>query len=257
MERRSASKVSRRSLIALAGGAVGGVLVGGLGKPEAARAGDGDALLLGRNNSASTETLVLSSGGSALRGESTNDVALMGVSTRKAGVRGVSEGADGVVGVGSGKGKSGVRGQNPTGRGVLGKSADGTGAAGVSTNGVGLAGTSRRGRGVVARSSQGVALDVEGAVQFKTSGLAVVPEGQLRVRVKAGVPVTTATKVLATVNGPEPARTVSRADRRPAVHLEQPIFIWFVDVDTPGNTFDIVLTDRVEHDVNVAWFVIS
>ena len=75
MERRSPSKVSRRSLIALAGGAVGGVLVGGLGKPEAARAGDGDALLLGRNNSASTETLVLTSGGSALRGESTNDVA--------------------------------------------------------------------------------------------------------------------------------------------------------------------------------------
>lgn len=257
MAERTSETVTRRSMFAVAGAALAGLLAGRLGSPDVASAGDGDPLLLGRNNSAATETVLLTSGGSALRGESRDDVGLMGVSASKAGVRGLSEASHGVVGVARRKGRSGVQGQSPTGRGVMGKSTEGTGTAGLSTVGIGVAGTSRRGRGVVARSAQGVALAVEGSVQFRSAGLAIVKPGQFRVRVKPGVSITTNSKVLATINGPDPERTVGRAERRPEVHLETPIFIWFVDIDTAGDAFDIVLTDRVEHDVGVAWFVIS
>ena len=101
MRDQSPNIVSRRSLFSVAGGAVAGLIAGRLAKPEVARAADGDPMLLGRNNSAGTETLLLTSGGSALRGESTDDVGLMGVSSRKAGVRGVSDSGHGVVGVAS------------------------------------------------------------------------------------------------------------------------------------------------------------
>lgn len=256
LERRE-GEVSRRSMLLVAGGAVAGLLAKELSGPDSARGADGDAVLLGRNNSATTETVVLTSGGAGLHAESTGGPGLLGKSSRWAGVKGTSTRGDGVVGAASARGKSGVRGQNPIGRGVQGKSNSGTGAQGQSTTGTGVVGVSSRGRGVVARSSRGVALSVEGSVEFRSAGVALVRAGQLRVRVRPGVAITSTTKVLATVNTQEPTRSLAEGERRPAVHLETPVFIWFVEPNPRDNTFEIVLTERVDHDVAIAWFVIS
>lgn len=230
-ERRAVREfLSRRALIAAgAGGGVAALLARAAGSPRGAEAATGSPLVLGTANTASSETVISTSRGSALVGRAVRAVGLRGSSVDYPGVRGESERGNGVLGIARASGKSGVRGESDAGIGVFG--------------------TSGQGRGVVAQSGSGIALDVRGPVRFSSAGLAVVPEGESSVSVEPGVELSDTSLVLATLNGPDPERTAG-----PAV---VPITLWFVERDPDANTFELFLTDRVEHDVVVSWFVIG
>ncbi|MEZ5101841.1 MAG: hypothetical protein R3C15_18995 [Thermoleophilia bacterium] len=111
-----------------------------------------------------------------------------------------------------------------------------------------MLGTSPGGTGVLARSGQGTALRVEGRASFSTAGLAMVPAGEDRVRVRPGVAIGTGTIVLATVNC---------CAERVVGPLSRPISVWYVEQEPEDDAFWIVLTDRVTSDVRVGWFVIG
>jgi hypothetical protein len=117
---------------------------------------DGDGFILGSSNSASSETRLTRSGGTAnpaLYARNENGVGISGESqviapaTRGIGVEGRSNLGYGVVG------------NSPSdGAGVRGESASGTGVEAVSDGGAGIRAESRSGPGVTAESNSGLAV---------------------------------------------------------------------------------------------------
>lgn len=103
----------------------------------------------------------------------------------------------GDIGSGSGSAIAGwIDGNGSTSIGVHG----GAGGGG----GIGVHGYIDGGGGIAmvadaSRAASGDALHVIGAARFSTAGLATIPKGQASVTVSPGVPITTNTKVLATL----------------------------------------------------------
>lgn len=241
---------SRRGLLAAAAGAAAALAARTLGRPEQAGAADGNLVVLGTANDATSTTSITTQGASALALTSAGATALEAQSVSRAAVRGTSASGPGVSGVARVPGKAGVQGENtaPNGRGVAGKS-PGAGVLGESLAGSGVVGASRDGIGVVARSARGTALQVEGAARFRSAGVSVMPAGEYRLRIRPNVPVASDSFVLATLNGPDPERLVGPAS--------QPILLWFVERHPDEGAFDVVLTERVQHDVSIGWFVLA
>ena len=164
--------------------------------------------------------------------------------TGSAGVRGVVPGnigsnADGVVGEAAGSG-SGVVG--------FGGPAGGTGVVGAgggqspSPPGNGIRGltSDSRGAGVIAENTAGgTALQVIGMARFSGSGVLTVPAGSSKVT-KTGVPLTTASLVLAT--------------------LQQNVAGVYVQAAVPnvsGSSFSIHLNKAVSANITVGWFIVN
>jgi hypothetical protein len=135
----------------------------------------------------------------------------------------------------SSRAKTGVYGhaaQDSSSRGVTGATEAGQGVRGEATTGT----------GVYAIAETGTALRAEGAVRFKTSGLATIATGTRSVIVTpAGLDLTTASKILALLQGDAGGSTVVQR----------------VAVNATTNTFTIFLTANSARAVKVSWFVIS
>jgi hypothetical protein len=131
--------------------------------------------------------------------------------------------------------KTGVHGyavQDAASRGVIGQSAAGQGVRGQATTGT----------GVYAIATTGTALRAEGAVRFKTSGLATIAMGSRSVLVTpAGLDVTTSSKILALLQSDAGGSTTVQR----------------VAINATANTFTIYLTANSVRAVKVSWFVIS
>jgi hypothetical protein len=236
-----APRIARTTLLAGGIGAVVALASRALGRPESARAADGAPLVLGVANDATARTTVSTPSGPAFAATAAGGTGLTGSSTTHPGVHGDSQAGFGVAGVTTAKDKAGVLGESrdPAGTGVWGRN----------PGGVGVLGASRTGTGVLARSERGVALHVAGPVRFRSTGVAIVRDGEFMTTVFPQVPVTEESHVLATLNGPDPERFVGGA--------AFPVTLWFVATNPGNDSFDIVLTDRVQHDIRVAWFLLG
>jgi hypothetical protein len=119
-------------------------------------------------------------------------------------------------------------------RGVYGYSGSGIGTAGFTGSGTALSG--------VALGSAGYALKTAGRVRLdQSAGRATVPAGSNRVTVTPGIDLTSASVVLATLNG----------------RVAAAIAVRNVMIDTAADTFSIALTEKVGDPVSVAWLVLG
>lgn len=84
----------------------------------------------------------------------------------------------------------------------------------------------------------GVAIEAHGEVQFSTAGLATIPQGKSSITVTPGVPITTSSKVLATLQSG--GGTFKRVGRNPT-----------------SNTITLYLSGNATSAVIVAYFIIS
>jgi hypothetical protein len=184
------SPVSRRSVLR----ALGGVAAGGVGLAigsaflgaEPAGAANGNAVLLGETNSATTMTEVTNTGGPAIYGVDTgasgigfSDAGVVGDTNVDggSGVVGVSSGGDGVDGFTSVNEFSGVAGFDDSpggGKGVFGTSGKGTGvwgqtAADLQSGVAGIDSSTGGGYGVYGESTEGIG--VYGTLAAGVSGL--------------------------------------------------------------------------------------
>jgi hypothetical protein len=128
--------------------------------------------------------------------------------------------------------------------GITAGSDRGLGVLGISSLGIAVKGTTDVGTAMKAEVNElreGTAFEAVGPVKFSTSGVASIGASTDRVSVDPGVPVTSASKVLALLQG--------NPGNKAAVD--------WVEVDPVSNTFEIVLTKSPSHSVDVAWFLIS
>jgi hypothetical protein len=151
------------------------------------------------------------------------------------GVKGDGQGvgSTGVAGTGEGFGVTGGTGATGAGTGVFGGAGTGIGVHGLASSlgGVGV-------RAEIDIPTDGHALEVIGPVTFSTAGLVTVPSGQTTVAVTPGIPITTSSKVIATLQSLGGT-------------------LQFVGRNPNNNTFVIHLTAAATQNVKVAWFVIS
>ncbi len=225
-----------------------------------ARAADGDPMLVGHPNFATSVTALVDNtiGGQALQvnvdgnssnaifgwggTDGTNGVGLFGLSGFGASGDYFNWLGSGVFGKGSVNGVSGetssgtgsgVFGQNDaTGYGVTGRALGTTGGTGV----YGDAPNSAQGVGVEADSASGIGLQVKGKAVFSRSGIAVVSSGQTSVTVTMSG-VTTSSMILATV---------------------QQSGGFYVKYAVPASgSFKIVISKAATSTVKVAFFVLN
>lgn len=130
---------SRRALLVAGLGAMGAGLASAIARPSRVRAADGENLILGALNAASSQTSLDSNAAIAFNVFTTSGTA----------VRGETSGLD----------TSGVTGLNSNGNGVLGDASAGSGVAGVSVSGTGVRATSNMGAGLTAASNSGSGVD--------------------------------------------------------------------------------------------------
>jgi hypothetical protein len=297
-ERRAGTRqgrYGRRAVVlgaaAAGAGAVAG-LTGGTGVAQAA----GSPVELGQLNTSTASTVVSTSGGSGLYGETTANAragikgvdnspdggyGVYGSSQLGMGVYGTSADSAGVYGQTSSSGQAGVQGADNSGEqgyGVYGTSQAGygvyatsqnvgvygSGAPGVwgqigsggiaslpapefaaglmgvdvtSAGNTGIWGASINGLGVFAGSKTGTALQVDGPVQFSSSGVSTVDKGSTSVTVKTSA-VTKSTIVLATLQ-----------------KLESGVYI---EAAVPGTgSFTITLNKAAGSDLPVGWFFLG
>jgi hypothetical protein len=191
-----------------------------------ASADDGQAVLLGKHNTATRGTDVYNTNPGQVCPHDNAFVALYGCGS-STGV--VGEGFTGVFGSGGGTGvmgvspltgifgdgdQVGVQGNTRTGVGVKGSNNGSTGIGvegevlGVGTgvyghaleNGAGVFGDTTDGVGVQARSTNGQALRVLGRAEFSNAGTTIVPASKSSVKV-TGVQLTNSSFVIATLQG--------------------------------------------------------
>jgi hypothetical protein len=200
-----------------------------------------------------------------------------GTSANGKGVFGTSSGSAGVYGQTSSAGHAGVHGTDtsgvPGGYGVYGTSDNGYGVYGIapspgtgnggvfgqfgtgsltslppflvsgvvgadlSVGNIGVSGLSIAGTGVLAGSTTGTALQVEGRVQFTTSGVSTVKKGNTTVTVTASA-VTASTLVLATLQRAQSGVYIAAAEPK-------------------AGSFTITLTKAATADLPVGWFFIG
>jgi hypothetical protein len=177
----SQGRPSRRRMLGLG---IGTATIGALMTTGRARAADGEPMLIGRANEATSLTTLTCPGDDALRVDtsSSTGTALWG------GALNIS-GGTGVGGVGE---TAGVAGTSINGDGVTGNSLAGAGVRGRAEAGVGVAASSQSGIGISTFSASGTALAVEGRVIMSRSGLATIPRDKatVTVQVPGGVQAT-------------------------------------------------------------------
>ena len=191
--------------------------------------------------------------GTGVAGNSTSGMGIVGHSTSHNGIRGSSSSSTlpAVVGqsLGAATGLLGYSGggaapASPAKTGVYGyavQDANARGVTGRSTAGQGVRGQATSGIGVYATATTGTALQAEGPVRFKTSGLATIALGTRSVEVNPGTDLTALTKVLALLQGDPGGSTVVQR----------------VAVNPTTNTFRIYLTANSVRAVKVSWFVMN
>lgn len=169
-----AERSSRRALLTASLGAGAALLAEAIGRPATARAADGDPLLAGESNGASSTTSIINT---------TNDQTVLSVSNGEMGSTGLSAaghsvgvhaggqlgllaeggaegvratgGIYGVTGRATGTFHAGVYGTSDSGWGIRGDSESDVGALGTSQSGVGVTGTSESSTGVYGGSTAG------------------------------------------------------------------------------------------------------
>jgi hypothetical protein len=229
---RTQEPVTRRDLLRKgAAGALGAAAATAM-TATAASAADGDPVILGQENVASSPTqirdidnaaqlVILPGSGPALVGYSF----FIGPA---------------ISGYGGG---TGVYGESH-GFGIHGWG-DRAGVYGYSTGGIGVHGFTPAGTAVkaeVERSEiEGTAFEAVGPVKFSTSGLADVSASTDRVTVNPGVPMTSQSKVLAMLQG-------NSGNKAMVEHVE---------LNPEADTFQVVLTKVAARPVQIAWFLIS
>jgi hypothetical protein len=166
-------------------------------------------------------------------------------------LRAESEAGEGVFGTSNGPSGTGVWGNNTAGgNGVIGTSDAGDGVGGASTSGTGVRGTSVSGvalHGEI-REGPGLALQALGPVQFSTSLIATIPQGQTSVTVapmtgheEHPLDLTENTKVLCTLlQDAGPGRVIQ-----------------YVSIDQDADTFTVHLTLAARASAAVACFVLN
>jgi hypothetical protein len=249
---RTQEPVTRRNLLKKgAAGALGATAATAITATPASAA-DGDPLILGQNNVASSPTRITSSeppgdhldfgGGflSAVSIEGLGSLALGGgflsVFRAEGGCISATSELGGLAISGDSQG-AGVKGSGYHGFGVLGDSNDGTGILGRSFIGTGV----RAEAGPLVQQGEGAAFEAVGPVKFSTSGLADVAASSDRVTVDPGVPITAQSKVLAMLHG-------NSGNKAMVEHAE---------LNSVGDTFQVVLTKVPARPVQIAWFLIS
>jgi len=256
-------------------GAVAAVVAGVLlVSATPARADQGQPVLAGQINTATTDTylsnhgsggglyaIAATSGGRGVSGVGFGangvGVGVYGFSYNDDGVVGFADttgGRNGVMGVSANPGASGVYGENNGhGYGVAGRSGgiavygDSTQSYGIGVQGsnsqqggigvYGSAGSS--GTGVYATNPSGVALAVNGRAQFSRSGRITVPAGQSSATA-TGVSLTSTSLVMATMQ-----------QRRAGISIEAAV------PDTAASSFTVHLSKAVSSDTVVAWFIVN
>jgi hypothetical protein len=198
---------SRRDLLTKAAGALGVVTMGALARGgSAARAADGDPLILGAANSETGSTTITATGadsaitldaqstlhgafdvlnhrGDAVWGRSVSGLGVLGNSTEETGVKGESDSVSGVHGVAHAQGAAGVVGDSEHGAGVVGNAGIGNSVfdrAGVVGNGgdYGVIGTGSD-VGVWGNSTTGIGVagDSRGTNTPGVSGISATGDG--------------------------------------------------------------------------------
>ena len=224
MDEKPTTRTSRRALLAAAGGAAAALAADSLAKPLAVAANNGDALKLGRINTATVGTGLDFTANNIIYTEA---ALLVKTHRQKVGFKtdiGVFD--DGIAILGN---VGGVRA---------------VGVRGVALNGIGVEGNSEHGTGLLASSNHGLAFQAAGTVRFQTAGFGTVPQGYYTTRVHpnmgGGMHLTADTKVLVTLlSNPVGPQTV------------------WVDVGTVGDVFDIHLSAPAIQALRFAYFVIS
>jgi hypothetical protein len=132
--------------------------------------------------------------------------------------------------------------------GVIGQTGRfGVGVTGSSGEGIGVHGRSEVGTGIKAEGVHpeeggfGTAFEAVGPVKFSTSGLADVAASTDRVTVNPGVPISPQSKVLAMLQGNSGNKAM----------VER------VEVNPAAETFQVVLTKIPARPVQIAWFLMS
>lgn len=127
-------------------------------------------------------------------------------------------------------------------RGVYGRSGAGRGVHGSATSGKGVVGRSETGTGgYFSAGAGGTAFQAVGPAKFSSAGLKTIPSGSASATVDPGVPITTSSKVLCTLQtSAGGSTTVKRVQRDPV-----------------AGKFTIYLTAPAASDCVVAWFVIA
>jgi len=202
--------VTRRRLLAALGGGAVLAAINATVRPGAAQAANNDYVHVGQEAVGTLETAIKSTGnGVALKGHSTHSTGT--------GVQGHSDLYIGVVGTGPVIGVAG----SSEGYGIQGLSSTGTGLYGLSTT--------------------GLALDVDGAARFKSSGIAHVKAGKSTKTVDPGVDINGKSKILCTLLGnPGTAAVIKWVNPLPG-----------------KDKFKLYLTQSVAVNTDFAWFVIA
>ena len=227
-------EITRRNLLKAGAAGILGTAAATALTVTPASADDGDPIILGQENVAFSPTRITfqDTADSMEIFSATDAVLRVDTGFGRFGIGSVALSGTGITASGSDIGISG--GGNT--EGVLGLSNSGTG--------IGVRGNSAVGTGVKAEVSEfqeGTALEAVGPVKFSTSGLADVAASTDRVTVDPGVPITSQSKVLATLQG-------NAGNKSMVEHVE---------LDPAADTFQIVLTKPVMRAVQVAWFLIS
>jgi hypothetical protein len=224
---------SRRAMLLGALGAIGAWAAGALGNRGVVRAADGDPLILGQSNSASSLTQL------SAPSPGTSDAVLKLVGSGTSGTGVLTEaGGNGLIG----KGITGVLGRSTSinGSGVLGEELT------ESPLGRGVQGISHNGWGVYAVSPGGQALRVDGRATFSRSGLVVVPAGQSQVTV-TGIPLS------ASSSFPErPSLVLALVQQQ-----NTSVFVTAAKPDVAGSRITIELNRRARTPTTVAWFIVN
>ena len=232
------ANVTRRNLLKKgAAGALGAAAATAITATPAAAA-DGDPVILGQDNVASSPTTIRDVDRfgqlDILPGSSAQVLSAGSIGPGPA-IFALNVGGAAIVGSGKTIGVIGETGQ--IGAGVLGSSGEGIGVHGRSDVGTGI-----KAEGVHPEEGGfGTAFEAVGPVKFSTSGLADVGASTDRVTVNPGVPISSQSKVLAMLQGISGNKAM----------------VEHVEVNPAADTFQVVLTRVPARPVQIAWFLIS
>lgn len=173
------------------------------------------------------------SGAIGVQGETTVGWGVYGKAPTGVKGDGQGSGSTGVEGTGEAFGVTGGTGATGAGTGVFGGAGTGIGVHGLASSlgGVGV-------RAEIDTPTDGNALEVVGPVTFSSAGLVTLASGHVTVTVTPGIPITTRSKVIATLQSPGGTLT-------------------YVARNATNNAFVIHLAAAATQNVIIAWFVIS
>jgi hypothetical protein len=228
-------KVTRRNLLKAGAAGVLGTAAATALTATPASADDGDPIILGRDNFAFSPTQIqLADTQERMEVFPTRGEEILYVETAYIGT-GIRVFSHGTAMEGSASGH-GVKGSGYHGDGVIGRSNEAVGVRGWSELGTGIKAEAKE-----IFSEGAIAFEAAGPVKFSTSGLAAVPSSTNRANVDPGVPITSQSKVLATLQG----------------NSGNGSLVEHVEISATTHSFTIVLTKPPARTVQIAWFLIS